>query len=257
MKIGKVDWFLIIGFVIIGLLAVFFYFYPQYGAWLDFSTWKIDKNFLGGTLSMVFLVCVIGNLLPIPTPYTFIIIPAALSFPSHFWLIGLIASFAALIGEIVGYLVGRAGHESLKRSDRNIEKIEDWKKLINQRPKMVMFLLFIFGATPLNDDNVMIPLGLAGFDFKRTVFSCYLGKLALMMLLAVGGAFGIPWIQNLAGTGTPSEFAWVEGLIIIAITLVIIWIMFKIDVKRFLKKKYGVEELEEVNTQEGEEINND
>lgn len=245
MKLGKLDWFLIIGLATLGVLAVIFYFYPHLGIWLDFSKWTIDEDFLGATLLTVFIVCAIGNLLPVPTPYSFIVFFASASFGSSFWLIALIGSFACLIGEIVGYIIGRTGHESLKRSGRNIEKIEDWKKLVHQRPGFVMFLIFLFGATPLNDDNIMIPIGLAGFDFKRTVFSCYLGKLALMMLLAVGGAFGVGWIQSLAGSGSPSDVAWVEGLIVLAATLVIIWAMFKIDVKRFLKDKYGVEELEE------------
>jgi len=243
MKFGKLDWIMISGFIILGLLAVLFYFYPQYGVWLDLSTWAINEDFLGETLFIVFTVCVIGNLLPFPTPYAFIVVPAALSFVNFFWLIALVASGGALIGESVGYLVGRAGRESLKRSKRNIEKIEDWRLLINKRPRLVMFLVFLFGLTPLNDDNIMIPIGLAGFDFKRTVFSCFLGKLGMMMALAVGGAFGISWLGSLAGSGEASTTGWIEGLIIIAITLAIIWIMFKIDIKRFLKEKYSVEEL--------------
>ena len=67
----------------------------------------------------------------------------------------------------------------------------------------------------------------------------------MMMLLAVGGAFGISWLESLAGSGEASTTGWIEGLIIIAITLVIVWIMFKIDIKRYLKEKYGVEELKE------------
>jgi membrane protein YqaA with SNARE-associated domain len=248
MEFKKIDWLLIVGLGVLGILAVIFTFYPHLGTWFDFSTWSIDENYLGATLLIVFTVCTIGNLLPIPTPYSFIIIPAALSFPSFFWLVGLIASFGALIGESVGYLIGRAGHETLKRSDRNIEKIKDWSQLIHQRPRFVMFLIFLFGATPLNDDNIMIPIGLAGFDFKRTVLSCYLGKLALMMLLAVGGAFGIGWIESLAGGSGPSATAWIEGVIVFAITIVIIWAMFRMDIKRFLKEKVGIEALDEVKT---------
>ncbi|MHA1232267.1 MAG: VTT domain-containing protein [Candidatus Helarchaeota archaeon] len=245
MKIGKLEYFMAIAFGVLGILAIIFYFNPEMGFWLDFSTWTGFMGTLFQSLSIVFIVCVIGNLLPIPTPYTFIIIPAAMAYPTFFWLIGLIAALGALIGEIVGYLIGRGGHEALKRLEKNIEKIEDWKKLTNQRPYLVMFLIFLFGLTPLNDDNVMIPIGLAGFSFVKTVFSCFLGKLGMMMLFAVGGAFGISWIESMAGTSEASPYGWAVGLIAIAITLIIIWIMFKIDIKRFLKEKYGVEELEE------------
>ena len=242
MRLGKIDWIMIGAFVLIGILAFVFYFYPEYGTWLDFSTWGIDETFLGGTLLVVFVVCLIGNLLPFPTPYTFILIPAGFAFPALFWLVALVASFGALIGEIQGYLIGRGSHEILKRRETTIEKVEDWKKLIEQRPKFVMFLIFLFGLTPLNDDNIMVPIGLAGFSFKKTVFSCYLGKLLMMLAVAMGGAFGIAFLETLAGSSGGGA-NWVEGLIIITITLVVIWLMFKIDVKRFLKET--IEETEE------------
>jgi len=243
VELKKVDWFLIGGIICIGILALIFTFYPEYGTWLDFSTWSIDSNYLGATLLTVFIICLIGNVLPFPTPYTFIIIPAALSFPTFFWLIALVASVGALIGEIQGYLVGRGGHEIMRIRKSENEKINDWKKLINQRPKLVMFLIFLFGLTPLNDDNIMIPIGLAGFDFKRTVFSCYLGKLGMMLAMAIGGAFGIEFLEKLAGSSGGAD--WLEGLIVILVTLVIVWAMFKIDIKRFLKEKYGVEAIED------------
>ena len=242
MRLGKIDWIMIVVFGFIGILAIVFYFYPEYGTWLDFSTWGIDETFLGGTLLVVFVVCLIGNLLPFPTPYTFILIPAGFAFPTFFWLIALVASFGALIGEIQGYLIGRGSHEILKKRKTTIEKIEDWKELISQRPKFVMFLIFLFGLTPLNDDNIMIPIGLAGFNFKKTVFSCYLGKLLMMLAVAMGGAFGIAFLETLAGSSGGGA-NWVEGLIVITITLVVIWLMFKIDVKRFLKDT--IEEIEE------------
>jgi len=234
-----------IGFLILGILAIIFYYNPNWGLLFDFTTWTVFMGDLWQSLWIVFIVCIIGNLLPFPTPYTFVIIPASLKYPLFFWFIGFVAGFGALFGEIVGYIIGRGGRETLKKLDKNIEKIDDWKKLTEQRPFLIMFLIFLFGLTPLNDDNIMIPIGLAGFSFIKTIISCFLGKLGMMMLFAIGGAFGIGWIEKLAGTGEVSPFGWVEGLIVIAITLIIIWIMFKIDVKRFLKEKYGVEELDE------------
>ena len=244
MKIGKIDYLMIISFIILGLLAILFYYNPGLGIWFDFSSWTGFMVNIWQSLGIVFVVCVIGNLLPFPTPYTFIIIPAAMSFPEFFWLIALDAGAGALIGEIVGYIIGRGGHETLKKLDKNVEKINDWEKLVNQRPYFIMFLVFLFGLTPLNDDNIMIPIGLAGFSFSKTVISCFLGKLGMMMGFAVGGAFGIQWLENLAGTSETNPNGWIIGLVAIAITLVIIWIMFKIDIKRFLKEEYGVEELD-------------
>ena len=84
----------------------------------------------------------------------------------------------------------------------------------------------------------MIPIGLTGFDVKKTVLSCWLGKFGLMLIFAIGGAFLSLTLQ--AGTGS-----WVEGWIVMLVTIVIIWVMLKLDVSRFLKEKYDVEELKE------------
>ncbi len=255
MELTKTDKIFTIILIILGVLSVYFYFNPQAGAFLSFSSWKIDRFSLNGTLLIVFIVCLIGNLLPIPTPYTFIIIPAALSFPDFFWLIGLMASFGALFGEIVGFWVGRGTKEVLEHTDTDLEKIEKWKKLANERPKFVMFLIYIFGLTPLNDDNVMVPLGLAEFDFKKTVFSCFLGKLSMMMLFAAGTVIGIDLIYSVMGysrfellnylPGASGQGNWLEGMILFIIVILIVWGMLKIDIGRFLKEKYGVEQINE------------
>ena len=157
-------------------------------------------------------------------------------FPALFFVIALVASVGSLVGEIVGYYVGRGAREALK--SKNIEKLKNWELLVNERPKLVMFLIFLFGLTPLNDDNVMIPIGLTGFDIKKTIFSCWLGKLGLMLIFAIGGAFFSLTLQG--GMGS-----WVEGWIVMLVTILIIWFMLKLDVSRFLKQKYDVEELKE------------
>ncbi|MHA1786204.1 MAG: VTT domain-containing protein [Candidatus Helarchaeota archaeon] len=236
MKFEKIDYIFLTICIIFGVLAIIFLFFPEWGNFLNLTSWQISGINLGGQLLVVFIVCVIGNLLPFPTPYTFIIIPVAITFPSFFFLIGLVASLGALIGEIVGYLIGRGAREALK--NKNIEKLKNWELLMNQRPFFVMFLIFLFGLTPLNDDNVMVPIGLTGFDIKKTVISCWLGKLGMMLIFAIGGAyFGL---QELAGTGS-----WVEGWVVMLVTVIIIWIMLKLDVSRFLKEKYSVEKLDE------------
>ncbi|MFX1453146.1 MAG: VTT domain-containing protein [Promethearchaeota archaeon] len=255
MELTKIDKIFIVILAILGVLSVYFYFNPGAGSFLSFSSWKIDQFSLNGTLLIVFIVCLIGNLIPIPTPYAFIIIPAALSFPNFFWLVGVMASFGALLGEIVGFWVGRGTKEILEYTNTNLEKIEKWKQLANERPNFVMFLIYIFGLTPLNDDNIMVPLGLAEFDFKKTVFSCYLGKLSMMMLFALGTVVGIDLIYSVMGysriellnylPGAGGQGNWLEGMILFIAVIIVVWGMLKIDVGRFLKEKYGVEQLEE------------
>ncbi|MHA1144637.1 MAG: VTT domain-containing protein [Candidatus Helarchaeota archaeon] len=263
VKIEKVDWFLIIGLAAVLILSIILLVFDlmgiNIGHLFSLAFWGTliqATTPLGMALLIVFIVCVIGNLLPLPTPYSFILIPVAAAFVPFWWLTALVAAAGCVVGEIVGYLVGRGSREALRT--KNIEKIEDIKLLAEKRPYLMMFLLYIFGATPLNDDMVTIPLGLAGFSMSKTVISMFLGKLTLMALMACLGAVGVffPWelipvigpiLEALFGGGStePGPFAWVEMSLIFAITIVIVWAMFKIDYKRFLKEKYGIEEMEE------------
>jgi len=236
LKFEKIDYIMLSICINFGLLAVVFIFIPQAGAFLSFSNWQLTGLDFYGQLLTVLVVCIIGNLLPVPTPYTFIIIPVAIAFPVMLFVIALVASLGALVGEIVGYYIGRGAREALKT--KNIEKLQSWERLVNERPLLVMFLIFLFGLTPLNDDNVMIPIGLTGFDAKRTIFSCWLGKLGMMVVFAIAGAFF--GLTQTAGTGS-----WVEGWIVMLLTILIVWFMLKLDVSRFLKEKYDVEGLEE------------
>ncbi|NHI91195.1 MAG: hypothetical protein EAX96_01745 [Candidatus Lokiarchaeota archaeon] len=301
LKLEKIDYIFISICAIFTILAVIFVFFPELGNILNLSAWQIPGLNFGEQLCIVFLVCLIGNILPFPTPYTFIIIPVANKFPELFILPALTASLGALLGEIVGYLIGRGTREALKK--KNIEKLNKWELLVNQRPLLTMFLIFLFGLTPLNDDNVMVPIGLTGFDIKKTISSCWLGKLGMMLVFAMAGAsIGSPqlamvfiiiiilitiaigvsiviylvlhakknnWetkktvlLSVITGfifiiiavfliisfiqfpTTTAGTGSWIEGWLILLITIIIIWFMLKLDVSRFLKEKYGVEELD-------------
>ncbi len=202
MKFEKIDYIMLSICITFVVLAVVFLFFPQAGAIFNFSNWQLAGLDFYGQLLSVFIVCIIGNILPVPTPYTFIIIPVAVMFPQMFIIVALVASAGSLAGEIVGYYVGRGAREALK--SKNIEKLKNWELLVNERPLFVMFLIFLFGLTPLNDDNIMIPIGLTGFDIKKTILSCWVGKLGLMLFFALAGIF-------FNYTEAPGQGDWVSG----------------------------------------------
>lgn len=245
MELKKVDWFLIIS--LLGLLILFFFFLItefmgiHIGQFISlrFVAELVQTVTLPTALLIVFIVCIIGNLLPVPTPYSFIVLPVTVAWPYLWWLHALVAALGCLVGEMGGYLVGRGSREALK--SRNFEKIEDMKLLAEKRPYLMMFFLYLAGATPLNDDMFTIPLGLAGFSMVKTVSSMFLGKLTMMSVIALLGMIGI----SIGGGTESSPLDWILMILIFAITVLIIWIMFKINYKRFLKDKYGIEELEE------------
>jgi len=188
---------------------------------------------LGSGLLITFWVCMIGNLLPIPTPYTFVVCFSSLPFRELNifipLLVGFIASLGCLVGEMVGYLVGRGASEVI--SVERKENLNKYQQYLIEHPKLAPFLIYLFGITPLNDDMITVPLGLIKYDIKKTIFWVWFGKLGLMLIFA----YNIFNICIFLGAEN-----WLLSIITLYFTVITIYLMLKvniIDLFRKLKKR--------------------
>ena len=74
-------------------------------------------------------------------------------------------------------------------------KNEKWKKRID---KYGVGLIFLFAATPLTPDDILwIPLGIMGYPKVRALIAAILGKIALNLLYAYAGSFGLEFLLEL------------------------------------------------------------
>ena len=239
-------------FLIFDLNGIYIGYYFSLGTWGSIiqATTPLPVGLL-----IIFAFCGIGNCLPFPTPFAFVVIPVAAAYWPLWYLIGLVASAGMTISSIGGYLLGRSGREMLK--EKNVEQIESMGQLARERPYFIITLLFVLGMTPLNDDLLSVPLGLSGFSMTKTVIPQCLGKLAMMMGLSFITAIGvfIPWgaipvvgpvLQLLFGLSgsEPGPFAWVQIIFIFIFVSGMIFFMLRMDFKRFLKDKYGIKKME-------------
>ena len=184
---------------------------------------------LASGLLITFLVCLIGNLLPIPTPYTFVVCFSSLPFLQLNLLIplivALIASLGCLVGEIAGYFVGRGVSSFI--SEEQSQNLKKYQKFLFEHPKTAPFMIFIFGFTPLNDDFITIPLGIIKYSLLKTIFWCWLGKLSLMLVFS----YNIVNICSLLGGEN-----WILSIVSMYLITILLYIMIKIDLKEFYNK---------------------
>jgi len=190
------------------------------------NTYLAEKKSIG--LSLVFIVCLIGNLLPVPTPYSWVVCLGYTHFETNVFiplLYAFVASMGCLIGEMGGYLVGRGVAEVISEERaQNLKKYEEY--LINH-PKLAPFLIFLFGLTPLNDDLLTVPLGLIKYDPKKTVFFMWCGKFGMMTIFAYN-LFGI--------CGLIGGENWYLSIASLYIIVIMIYIMVRIDVFKGIKE---------------------
>ena len=110
----------------------------------NISKYEPFQNLATG-LFITFWVCVIGNLLPIPTPYTWVVCYSSLPFlklnPFIPLLVGFIASLGCLVGEMGGYVVGRGATNLI--SEENKEYISKMQILLDNHPRITPLLIFL------------------------------------------------------------------------------------------------------------------
>ncbi|MFX1488255.1 MAG: hypothetical protein ACFFBI_03845 [Promethearchaeota archaeon] len=228
MKLKKVDYAFSILLVIITVFSIDLLINPSHRALIEnISKYPSFQN-LGTGLIITFWVCLVGNLLPVPTPYTFVVCYSSLPFlqmnPFIPLLVGFIASLGCLVGEMGGYVVGRGASKII--SDVRRENLKKYQQYLVDHPKIAPILIFLFGITPLNDDLLIIPLGLINYDVKKTIFFMWLGKFGLMLIFAYN-------LLNLCSFIGGEN--WLISIISLYIIVILVYLMLRVDLMKLLK----------------------
>ncbi|MHA2035456.1 MAG: VTT domain-containing protein [Promethearchaeota archaeon] len=229
LKLKKVDYVFLALIIIITILVVDLIINISHREAIENISKYAPFQNLGTGLVITFWVCLIGNLLPVPTPYTFVVCFSSLPFLQISFfiplLVGVIASLGCLVGEMGGYLIGRGAAEII--SEERVQKLKDYQLYLINHPRVAPILIFLFGFTPLNDDMITIPLGIIKYDAKKTILFVWLGKLGLMLIFAYN-VFNI--CQFIGGEN------WIYSIITIYLIVITVYLMLKVDFSRLFKK---------------------
>ncbi len=105
-------------------------------------------------------------------------------------LLGVTAALGVMFGESTSYLVGHASYRVLPSNwHGKINKFNQW--LMHKPPWAISLLLFIVGSIPFPNDYFLVPLGLVGYPFRKTIIPLALGNLTYNILLASIGYYGL------------------------------------------------------------------
>jgi len=217
MKIKRMDliFFIILG--IITIISIDFILNESHRAFIENIASIPPFQDIASGLLITFLVCLIGNLLPIPTPYTFVVCFSSLPFLQTNIFIPVIVALIASLGSL-GYFVGRGASAFI--SEEQSQNLKKYQKFLFEHPKTAPFMIYIFGFTPLNDDFITIPLGILKYSLFKTIFWCWLGKLSLMLVFA----YNIINICSLLGGKN-----WILSIISMYLITILLYLMIKID----------------------------
>ena len=182
----------------------------------------------------IFLVSFIGTAtVLVPIPYTVVILLVSASSIMNPWVIVMFATAGSAVGETTGYLIGYSAKNIV--GEKKQAKLDSMLMVLQKHRNIWPVLVFIFALTPLPDDLLFIPLGLAHFSFKRVFVPMIIGKTIMLTLLVFLGKSAYTLIGSYTGDSTLLTFIIFATITVILfiITILVIW---KIDWERILNK---------------------
>ena len=229
MKLKRIDVIFLVLLVIVTIISIDLLLNESHREVIEnLSKYPLFQDLLTGLL-ITFLVCLVGNILPVPTPYTFVVCFSSTPFLSLNFgvplLVAFIASLGCLVGELGGYFVGRGVSRLI--SNEKLQKLSPYQQILLEHPKLAPFLIFLAALTPINDDFITIPLGLLKYSLKKTIFWCWLGKFGLMLI------FGYNLLNICSFLGGES---WILSIITLYAIILLIYVLLKVDLLQLFKR---------------------
>ena len=166
-----------------------------------FYYWIVGAASTFGYLG-AFAVSFLGNA-TILVPFPYVVIPFVLgaSILHNPWLVGLVSGIGAAMGEMTGYFAGYYGGRFLKEED----KINGFSEYVQRRPSMTPFIIWVLAATPIPDDILIVPLGVARYSWWRVLIPLLIGKAIFLTAIAWAGRLGLLWVEAVFLGGDPSS----------------------------------------------------
>ena len=194
-------------------------------SWLEqFDAWLKNIAMQYGYLG-IFVASFIGAMsIVIPIPYTVLIFLMGKILDP--FLVALSAGAGSALGEFFGYLMGYYGRAVM--SEERKRKVDYILKVFSRYGALT---IFVFALSPLPDDLLFIPLGIMRYSFIKAFVPCLLGKIAMSLILAYGGAASIGFIETLFGGEEGSVWMMVVSAVLLFAVIVV---MLKVDWEKLL-----------------------
>ncbi|NWF95181.1 MAG: hypothetical protein HXY34_03480 [Candidatus Thorarchaeota archaeon] len=227
VNLRSADWALVISL----LLLLLYWFAGSALPWMASPTvlvyqWLLEFSLMSGYLGAA-VISFFGNatvLFPFPyvgVPYILggVRDPVTMQFVFDPMAIGLAAGAGAVTGEMTGYLLGYLGGEVSPKSSAAV------RSLMSSHPRLIPAVLFLLAATPIPDDMVVVPLGLAKYDWRRVLVPQLLGKCLFLTGVAWAGRISLGWVDSILCSLDPTNPVS-RAVEVVAIALIVVVIYF-------------------------------
>jgi membrane protein DedA with SNARE-associated domain len=179
------------------------------------------------------LVSFFGSLIPfVPIPSFVVLATMAVGDTFNLHILAILAAVTATLAKQIIFYVSYGGGRII--SEKTRKRMKPFERLVKKYGGAVAF---VAAATPIPDDLVYIPLGLAKYNPRRFFLATLSGKLVLSYIIVLTAHFvGLsildPLIENIEDASTIYL-----GMIVFAVILIaIIILLLRLDWEKILGK---------------------
>jgi membrane protein DedA with SNARE-associated domain len=179
------------------------------------------------------LVSFFGSLIPfVPIPSFVVLATMAVGEQFNIHILAIVGAVTATFAKMIIFYVSYGGGKIL--SDKTRKRMKPFERLVK---KYGGAAAFVAAATPIPDDLVYIPLGLAKYNPRRFFVATLAGKFVLSYIIViiahyVGLSILDPILENIESTSTIYL-----GMIVFAVILtVMIILLLRLDWEKILGK---------------------
>ena len=177
------------------------------------------------------LVSFIGSLIPfVPVPSFILLATMSVGGQFDIHILALISAFTATIAKQIIFYASYGGRRMI--SEKTKKRMKPFQKLVKRYGGAASF---VAAATPIPDDMVYIPLGLAKYNPKRFFIATLSGKIVLCYIIVLISHYtGLSILEPIL-EDIDDPFAVYAGMIVFgAIMTAIVILLLRLDWERIL-----------------------
>lgn len=183
-----------------------------------------------GYLGLV-LVSFFGSLIPfVPIP-SFLLL-AAMSNGDQFnpHLLALLSAIMATAAKQIIFYISYGGRKIITEKTR--KRIKPFERVVKRYGAAAAFLA---AATPIPDDLIYIPLGLAKYNPLRFFIATFAGKIVLgYVIVYASKGFGSSFVDPLIGKVQDTSEIYIGTTVFVAITTCLVILMLRLNWEKIL-----------------------
>ncbi len=181
----------------------------------------------------VFTASFIGSIIVfVPVPYFPVLVAAALSEKLDPNLISLVSAVGVLLAKMIIFYASYYGRSVL--SEKTKQRMFPLQKVLRRYGG---FGAFIVALTPIPDDVVYIPLGLARYSPWKFAIATFSGKFILNEIIVWSSVIlGRPFIESFISTDIDPLFLTLGIIASVVLLAIIVYLSVRVDWARIIGK---------------------